>query len=185
MALYYRPVPRNSPGALAAALERSSGISTEEQLLEMLVRDWSIGQRDGRSVTLMHFEIDSWADYLEIFGRGASDNVLRQVGRTIASVMKRASDVVARAGQGGFLVLGVAMEADAALHFADQIVSRIRSLSIHHPRSVTGKFLTVSAGVVTAQPPRGASHATMLAATQVAVGEATAGGGNRAIRGEI
>jgi diguanylate cyclase (GGDEF)-like protein len=185
MALYYRPVPRNSPGALAAALERSSGISTEEQLLEMLVRDWSIGQRDGRSVTLMHFEIDSWADYLEIFGRGASDNVLRQVGRTIASVMKRASDVVARSGQGGFLVLGVSMEADAALSFADQIVARIRSLSIHHPRSVTGKFLTVSAGVVTAQPPRGASHTTMLGATQVAVGEATAGGGNRAIRGEI
>jgi diguanylate cyclase (GGDEF)-like protein len=185
MALYYRPVPRTSPGALAAALERSSGVSTEEQLLEMLVRDWSIGQRDGRSVTLMHFEIDSWADYLEIFGRGASDNVLRQVGRTIASVMKRASDVVARAGQGGFLVLGVAMEADAALRFADQIVSRIRSLSIHHPRSVTGKFLTVSAGVVTAQPPRGASHTTMLAATHVAVGEAKSGGGNRAIRGEI
>jgi diguanylate cyclase (GGDEF)-like protein len=185
MALYYRPVPRTSPGALAAALERSSGVSTEEQLLEMLVRDWSIGQRDGRSVTLMHFEIDSWADYLEIFGRGASDNVLRQVGRTIASVMKRASDVVARAGQGGFLVLGVAMEADAALRFADQIVSRIRSLSIHHPRSVTGKFLTVSAGVVTVRPPREASHATILAATQVAVGEAKSGGGNRAIRGEV
>jgi len=185
MALYYRPVPRTSPGALAAALERSSGVSTEEQLLEMLVRDWSIGQRDGRSVTLMHFEIDSWADYLEIFGRGASDNVLRQIGRTIASVMKRASDVVARAGQGGFLVLGVAMEADAALRFADQIVSRIRSLSVHHPRSVTGKFLTVSAGVVTVQPPRGASHTTMLAATQAAVDEAKSGGGNRAIRGEV
>ena len=185
MALYYRPVPRNSPGALAAALERSSGLSTEEQLLEMLVRDWSIGQRDGRSVTLMHFEIDSWADYLEIFGRGASDNVLRQVGRTIAAVMKRASDVVARAGQGGFLVLGVSMEADAALRFAEQIVARIRSLSIHHPRSVTGKFLTVSAGVVTAQPPRGASHALMQEATQVAMGEAQASGGNRAVRGEI
>ena len=185
MALYYRPVPRTSPGALAAALERSSGVSTEEQLLEMLVRDWSIGQRDGRSVTLMHFEIDSWAEYLEIFGRGASDNALRQVGRTIASVMKRASDVVARSVPGGFLVLGVAMEADAALGFADQIASRIRSLSIHHPRSVTGKFLTVSAGVVTAQPPRGASHTVMLAATQLAMGEAKASGGNRAIRGEI
>ena len=158
MALYYRPVPRSSPGVLAAALERSSGLSTEEQLLEMLARDWSIGQRDGRTVTLMHFEIDSWAEYLEIFGRSASDNVLRQVGRTIASVMKRASDVVARSGPGGFLVLGVSMEADAALGFADQIVARIRSLSIHHPRSGTGRFLTVSAGAVTAQPPRGVSH---------------------------
>jgi len=185
VALYYRPVPRSSPGVLAAALERSSGISTEEQLLEMLARDWSIGQRDGRTVTLMHFEIDSWAEYQEIFGRSASDNVLRQVGRTIASVMKRASDVVARSGQGGFLVLGVSMEADAALSFADQIAARIRSLSIHHPRSGTGKFLTVSAGAVTAQPPRGASHAALLEASRVAVGQARSNGGNCAVRGEI
>ena len=41
------------------------------------------------------------------------------------------------------------------------------------------------AAPATAQPPRGASHALMLGATQVAVGEATASGGNRAIRGEI
>lgn len=185
IALYYRPVPRNSPGVLAAALERSSGLSTEDQLIEMLGRDWSIGQRDGRCVTLMHFEIDSWPEYLEIFGRSASDNLLRQVGRTIASIMKRASDVVARSGGGGFLVLGVAMDADAAHAFADQIVARIRSLSLHHPRSSTGRFLTVSAGVVTAQPPRGISHRTIVEASHAAVAQAKGRGGNCAVRGEL
>jgi diguanylate cyclase (GGDEF)-like protein len=185
IALYYRPVPRTSPGVLAAAIERSSGLSTEEQLLEMLGRDWSIGQRDGRRVTLMHFEIDSWPEYLEIFGRSASDNLLRQVGRTIASVMKRASDVVARSGAGGFLVLGVAMEPAAAHGFAEQIVSRVRSLALHHPRSSTGRFLTVSAGVVTVQPPRDVGHLPLLDASRVAVGEAIRRGGNCAVRGEL
>lgn len=185
VALYYRPLPRNSPGALAAALERSSGLSTEEQLLEMLGRDWSIGQRDGRCVTLMHFEIDSWPEYLEIFGRSAADNVLRQVGRTIAAIMKRASDVVARSGQGGFLVLGVAMEPGAAHGFAEQIVARIRSLAIHHPRSATGRFLTVSAGVVTVEPPRGVSHVAMVEASHAAVSDAKGIGGNRAVRREL
>lgn len=185
VALYYRPVPRTSPGVLAAAIERSSGLSTEEQLLEMLGRDWSIGQRDGRRVTLMHFEIDSWPEYLEIFGRSASDNLLRQVGRTIASVMKRASDVVARSGAGGFLVLGVAMEPAAAHAFAEQIVSRVRSLALHHPRSSTGRFLTVSVGVVTAQPPRDVDHLPLLEASRVAVGEARRRGGNCAVRGEL
>jgi diguanylate cyclase (GGDEF)-like protein len=185
IALYYRPVPRTSPGVLAAAIERSSGLSTEEQLLEMLGRDWSIGQRDGRCVTLMHFEIDSWAEYLEIFGRSASDNLLRQVGRTIASVMKRASDVVARSGAGGFLVLGVTMEPAAAHGFAEQIVSRVRSLALHHPRSATGRFLTVSAGVVTARPPREIGHTRLLEATHAAVGEAKARGGNCAVRSEL
>lgn len=185
VALYYRPVPRTSPGVLAAALERSSGLSTEDQLLEMLARDWSIGQRDGRHVTLMHFEIDCWTEYQEVFGRSACDNLLRQIGRTIASIMKRASDVVARTGSGGFLVLGVAMEPEAAHAFGDQIVTRVRSLSIHHPRSTTGRFLTVSAGVVTANPPRGAESTAMLAATHAAVARAQDTGGNRAVRGEL
>jgi diguanylate cyclase (GGDEF)-like protein len=185
IALYYRPVARTSPGALAAALERSSGVSSEEHLLDMLNRDWSIGQRDGRAVTLMRFEIDAWAEYREIFGRSASDNVLRQVGRTIATVTKRASDVVARTAADEFLVLGVSMEPAAALGFAEQILGRIRSLSVHHPRSSSGRFLTVSAGVVTCSPPRDRGADVLVVATTNALHLARSAGGNRAVRGEL
>ena len=185
VALYYRPVARTSPGALAAALERSSGVSSEEHLLDMLNRDWSIGQRDGRNVTLMRFEIDAWAEYREIFGRGASENVLRQVGRTIAAVTKRASDVVAKTATDEFLVLGVSMDAAAALGFAEQILARVRSLSVHHPRSSTGRFLTVSAGVVTVAPPREQPVDVLVRATTNALHVARSTGGNRAVRGEL
>jgi diguanylate cyclase (GGDEF)-like protein len=185
VALYYRLVPRNAAGALAAAVERSSGLSTEEHLLDLLGRDWSIGQRDGRTVTLMHFEIDGWSDYRDVFGRSASDNVLRQVGRTIATITKRASDVVAKTDDDHFLVLGVAMDADCAFGFADQIVARIRALSIHHPRSPTGRFLSVSVGVVTVCPPRSTSHEAIIAAASRAVNLARSSGGNRAVSGEI
>jgi diguanylate cyclase (GGDEF)-like protein len=185
VALYYRPAARTSPGALAAALERSSGLSSEEHLLDMLTRDWSIGQRDGRTVTLMRFEIDAWAEYREIFGRSASENVLRQVGRTIATVTKRASDVVARTATDEILVLGVSMEPDAALGFAEQILSRIRILSVHHPRSTSGRFLSVSAGVVTASPPRDRGADAIVLATTNALHLARSSGGNRAVRGEM
>lgn len=183
LALYYRPLPRSSPGALAAAIERASGLSTEQHLLDMLARDWSIGQRDGRTVTLMRFEVDSWAEYVEVFGRSASDNVLRQLGRTISTVTRRASDVVARTGSGGFLVLGVTMEGGAALGFAEQIVARIRSLAIHHPRSATGRFLTVSGGVATLEPPREHASAMIVDAATAALERAQLSGGNRAVRG--
>jgi diguanylate cyclase (GGDEF)-like protein len=185
IALYYRPQPRTAPGALSATLERSSGVSTEEHLLGMLARDWSIGQRDGRTVTLMRFGIDSWSEYQEVFGRGSCDNVSRQVGRTIASVTRRASDVVARTGSGEFMVLGVSMEPDAALGFVEQIVARVRSLSIHHPRSGTGKFLTVSAGVVTVAPPRDQPSTKLVDAAAAALHRARESGGNRAVRGEL
>jgi diguanylate cyclase (GGDEF)-like protein len=183
VALYYRPVAKNSAGVLAAAMERTSGLSTEEHLLDLLNRDWSIGQRDGRTVTLMRFEIDSWQEYQEIFGRGLSDTMLRQVGRTIAAVTKRASDVVARTGRDGFLVLGVGMDAECAFGFAEQIVARVRALAIHHPRSATGRFLTVSAGVVTVSPPRDSGSDTIVAASAVALEMARSSGGNRAHRG--
>jgi diguanylate cyclase (GGDEF)-like protein len=120
-----------------------------------------------------------------VFGRSASDNLLRQVGRTIASVTKRASDVVARTGAGGFIVLGVSMDPAAAYAFADQIVGRLRALALHHPRSTSGRFVTVSAGVVTASPPRGISQDVLLEATRAALGRARAAGGNQAVRGEI
>lgn len=185
VALYYRPVPKNAAGALAAALERTSGLSTEEHLLDLLGRDWSIGQRDGRTVTLMRFEIDSWQEYQDTFGRGVSENVLRQVGRTIGAVTRRASDVVARCGRDGFLVLGIGMDADCALGFAERIVARVRALSVHHPRSATGRFLTVSAGVITVSPPRDVGCQAIVDSSARALELARAGGGNRAFRASL
>ena len=134
---YYRPLPRSAPGALAAALDRSSGLSTPEHLLEVLRRDWSIGQRDGRTLTLMRFDVDACRDYLEVFGRSASENVLRQVGRTIASAMRRTSDVVARFGDDEFMLLGVSMEADArrAARRADRSTASARSRSTTRGRA--------------------------------------------------
>ena len=114
LALYFRPLPRAGTGALAAAVDRSSGLSTPEHLHEVLRRDWSIGQRDGRPLTLMHFDVDAYREYFEVFGRGATDNVLRQLGRTIGSAMRRASDVVARFGDDEFVALCVQMDPGGA-----------------------------------------------------------------------
>lgn len=185
LALHYRPVPRSAPGALAAAVDRSSGLCTPEHLVEVLRRDWAIAQRDGRTLTLMRIDVDACRDYLEVFGRGATENVLRQVGRTIAEAMRRSSDVVARLADDDFAVLGVSMEPRRALEHAEQIVRRVRSLAILHPRSRTGRYLTVSAGVVTAVAPRAVGSEALFEATQRALTEAKAQGGNRALAGTL
>lgn len=185
LALYYRPLPRSAPGALAAAVDRSSGLSTPEHLLEVLRRDWSIAQRDGRPLTIMRFDLDAYRDYHDVFGRGATENVLRQVGRTIASAMRRTSDIVARVDDDEFLVLGVSMEQEAAYHHAEHILGRIRALAIHHPRSRTSRFMTVSVGVATVVPPRDCACEALLEATQKALAEAKKDGGNRVVRGEL
>lgn len=185
LALHYRPLARSAPGALAAAVDRTSGLSTPEHLLEVLRRDWSIGQRDGRTITLMRFDLDAYREYHEVFGRGAAENVLRQVGRTIGSAMRRMSDVVSRFGDDEFVVLGVAMEPSGAISHAENILSRVRALAIHHPRSRTGRYLTMSAGVVTAVPSRARSCEALLEAAQQALERAKAAGGNQVASSEI
>ena len=185
LALHYRPLPRSAPGALAAAVDRSSGLSTPEHLMEVLRRDWSIAQRDGRTLTVMHIDVDGCRDYLEVFGRSATDNMLRQVGRTIASAMRRTSDIVARLANDEFLLLGVSMEEGRAREHAEHIAGRIRALAIHHPRSRTGRYLTVSVGVVTVVPPRDRGSEALLGAAQRALVSAKERGGNSVIAGTI
>lgn len=176
-ALFYRPVAR-TPGAVV--VDRG-GLSTPEHLIEVLRRDWSIAQRDGRALTLMRFDVDGGRDYLEVFGRGATENVLRQVGRTIAAAMRRTSDVVARFADGEFVVLALSMEPERGHAHAELIVGRVRDLAILHPRSPTGRYLTVSAGVVNTVAPRGVGCEALLEAAQRAVSVARSRGGNRAV----
>jgi diguanylate cyclase (GGDEF)-like protein len=185
LALHYRPLARSAPGALAAAVDRTSGLSTPEHLLEVLRRDWSVGQRDGRAITLMRFDLDAYREYYEVFGRVATENVLRQVGRTIGSAMRRLSDVVARFGDDEFVVLGVAMEPPGAILHAESILARVRALAIHHPRSRTGRYLTMSAGVVTAVPSRTSGCEALLDAAQQALARAKQAGGNQVAKGEL
>jgi diguanylate cyclase (GGDEF)-like protein len=182
LAMYYRPLQRV---AAATAVDRASGLATAEHLLETLRRDWSIGQRDGRTVTLLRLDVDGCREYREVFGQSATDNVLRQIGRTIAATMRRASDVVARFGDDEFVALGVAMEPPSASAFAETILGRIRALAIHHPRSRTGRFMTLSAGVVTAVPPRGRDCEVLLEAAQRALERAKHAGGNRVEDGDV
>ncbi|MFO1407236.1 MAG: diguanylate cyclase [Steroidobacteraceae bacterium] len=182
LAMHYRPFQRS--GA-APSVDRASGLATPEHLFDTLRRDWSVGQRDGRRLTVMRFDVDASRDYHEVFGRVATENVLRQVGRTIASAMRRTSDVVARTGDDEFVAYGLSMEQGSACAYAESILARVRSLAIHHPRSRTGRYLTVSAGVATSVPPRDRDHAALLEAAHRALKAAKEAGGNRVVGGEI
>jgi diguanylate cyclase (GGDEF)-like protein len=159
-------------------LDRATVLATPEHLLEVLRRDWSAAQRDHRPITIMRFDVDAYRGYQDVFGRMATENVMRQVGRTISSAMRRVSDVVARFGDDEFVVLGLSMDREAACHHAEIILSRIRALAIHHPRSQTGRYLTASAGVATGVPKRNSHSDSILDAATKALLAAKGDGGN-------
>jgi diguanylate cyclase (GGDEF)-like protein len=174
----HRPAFDGTQPVPVLGLERGTVLSTPEHLVEVLRRDWSVAQRDSRPVTVMRFDVDGYRGYQDVFGRMASENVMRQVGRTISSAMRRLSDVVARFGDDEFVVLGVSMDKEAACHHAEMILGRIRALAIHHPRSQTGRYLTASAGVATGVPGRDSQCDAILEAATKALLDAKGEGGN-------
>jgi diguanylate cyclase (GGDEF)-like protein len=116
----------------------------------------------------------------------AADNVLRQIGKTIARAMRRTSDVVARFDDDEFVVLGVSMEPPSAVSHAEQILGRVRASSrFITPRSPTGRYLTMSCGIVTSAAGRSSECESILEAAAKALLKAKTDGGNRVVGGEL
>ena len=187
LVVFYRPIPKLAFETTQAlpSLATNSGLATREHLMEVLRRDWSIAQRDGRQLTVMRFDLDAFRTYIEIYGRMAADNVLRQVAKTIISSMRRTSDLVARFDDDEFVVLVVSMEPPSALSHAEQILGRVRALAVHHPRSPTGRYLTMSCGIVTGTPGRNPDCESILETASKALLKAKTDGGNRVVGGEL
>ena len=160
--------------------DRLTGLKSRAFFDDLLSREWSICQREQRSVTMFLFDLDFFDAYNETFGRRAGDSCLRMVARVIRSSFKRGGDVVARYEGQRFGCFATAMEAAPAVLFADVICRRVRDLCIHHPRSPGGRYVTVSCGVATVAPDKGTELSELLFACEAALSRAKSAGGSSA-----
>ena len=148
---------RERPGAaggLSSWLreDRLSGLCSRAYFEQLLHRDWLIGLREGRPLTLLAFDIDELASYNETYGRAAGDACIRRVAGVIGASFRRGSDLVAR-WQGGCLVALVRnSDADLVPAFASAVAQKVLDQHIHHPRARREKFICVSVGAATVTP---------------------------------
>jgi diguanylate cyclase (GGDEF)-like protein/PAS domain S-box-containing protein len=137
--------------------DRVTGLSSRPWLDELLEREWLIARREERPLTLVLFDVDAMGLYNDTFGKAAGDACLKRIARTIAGAFRRGSDVVAcwdggiiavlAAHRDGFSVAGV-------VEHAQSTVRKVAEMRVHHPRSPTQKFVTVTAGLATVFPQR-------------------------------
>jgi diguanylate cyclase (GGDEF)-like protein/PAS domain S-box-containing protein len=145
--------------------DRVSGVSSKAWFEELLGREWQAARREGRMLTLMLFDIDALGSYNDTFGRGAGDACIRRIARGIAGSFRRGTDVVGRWSEAGIAVLAVhrnAAELAPIIRHADVTLQRIAEMRVHHPRSPLQKYVTVTAGLASAQPGRDEDLATRL-----------------------
>ncbi len=131
-----------------------TGLLNGSAFADVFEHDWAVAAREEGKLSLVTFTLQDFDAYLEVFGRHAADSCLRRVGQAIRRCLRRASDVVARPDGQRFVVLSHATDEDGVRGFAGKISIAVRELGLHHPRSNSSKFVTVSYDVSLADVSR-------------------------------
>jgi two-component system chemotaxis family response regulator WspR len=137
-----------------------TGLLNEAAFREVLAHDWAVAAREHSSLALVAFQVDEFSAYLDVFGRHATDSCLRRVAQAIKRCLRRASDVAARIDDAKMLVLAHASSEENVGEFAEKIASAVRELGLHHPRSKSARFVSVSYRVAVTAAQDGDAGAT-------------------------
>ena len=121
-----------------------TGLLNRRAFEDVFEHDWAVAAREDGKLSLVTFALEEFDAYLEVFGRHATDSCLRRVGQAIRRCLRRASDVAARPDGNRFIVLSHASDEAGVRDFAGRICTAVRELGLHHPRSGSSKFVTVS-----------------------------------------
>ncbi len=164
--------------------DKLTGLLRRTYFDELVKRDWSVAQRESRRLSLLLFDLDCYAQYKDVFGASGADQSLRRISRAIGGCFRRASDVCGRFDHDQIAVLATGLDLSQAAKLAAAVVSRVRDLGIHHPRSNVSRFVTASAGVVSLVPAHDAAPESLYQAALTALGNAKALGKNRVVSQE-
>lgn len=124
-----------------------TGLLNEKSFNEVLAHDWAVAGREKSCLALVSLSLDDFDAYLEVFGRHAADSCQRRVAQAVRRCLRRASDVAAKVRHKDvdyLVVLSHASDEDGVREFAQSIAASVRELGLHHPRSRTARFVTVS-----------------------------------------
>ena len=124
-----------------------TGLLNAKAFRNVLDHDWAVAKRERSSLALVAFSLDDFEKYREVFGRHAADTCQRRVAQAVRRCLRRASDVAARVNSENgdrLVVLSHSSDEAGVRDFALRIASSVRELGLHHPRSKTERFVTVS-----------------------------------------
>lgn len=126
----------------------------------------------GPAVAVFLVDVIDLAAYNDTFGRPAGDALLKRIGTVLGAAFRRSSDVIARWDGGTFAAIANGMEEARVLEHAETLRSKVRDLSIHHPRSRLGRYVNVSVAVAVAPAGAGGALDKLLDEALAALGQA-------------
>ena len=172
---------------LSAARARLELLASEDPLTllpnrrvfdEALNTAWSACARAGQPLSVALLDIDLFKAYNDHYGHPAGDACLQQVANVLKRVVRRRTDLVARYGGEEFLLLLPQTDEAGAELFAERVRAAIEEAALPHAASSVAACVTVSIGVVTAQPDAVSLPERLFFAADAALYEAKGEGRN-------
>ncbi|MEW6322364.1 MAG: diguanylate cyclase [Acidobacteriota bacterium] len=137
-----------------ATVDGLTGISNHRHFRDFLEAEWRRAMRDHAALSVVMIDIDYFKAYNDGFGHQAGDSCLKRVAEKLAQGVGRPGDLVARYGGEEFVAVLGDTDADGAVALAERLRGHIEDLRIPHPRSLCGRWVTVSCGAATTFPTR-------------------------------
>ncbi len=146
-----------------------------EQVLRIEVRR---ADRAGVSLGLVVADLDDFAAFNAVQGRGEGDEALRRAGGALRDAFQRAGEVCARLGDDLFAMVLPATDGADAQRAGERARETVESLGIAHPSSDTADRLTVSVGIAVHEPRSGLSSEALLNVAMEGLDQSRKAGGN-------
>ncbi|WP_166246185.1 sensor domain-containing diguanylate cyclase [Paenibacillus turpanensis] len=131
-----------------------TGLSNRRLFDEAYEQAWEECGREGKPLSLIVFDIDSFKIYNDTYGHLKGDECLKHVADVLQQLFRGRKDcLVARYGGEEFVVLAPGQSWDFTAELAERIRSRIVSLKIPHEfTKASTNVVTISAGVASTFP---------------------------------
>jgi len=154
-----------------------TGVANHRLYAETLTREWARAIREQTPISIVMVDIDRFKLLNDSDGHQAGDECLRQVAQSLARALRRPTDLLARYGGEEFVAILPGSDAAGASAVAERLRQAVEGLGL--PNRGTGGLVTVSIGVASAVPRRGASAEALVESADHAMYLAKDAGRNR------
>jgi len=175
----HRYILRAEPEEIPAGSDALTDLASDRCFRLNLDRAWRRDWRSRSPISLIVLNIDHFAQFNHLYGRGAGDDCLRRIARTIQGALYRPDDLAAHRGSGEFAVLLSATNHSGACVVAERLRSKVLDSAIPHAGSSAGPNVTISLGVATAIPGSDQALDDLIATAERALSQAKLRGRNQ------
>ncbi|UOA08210.1 diguanylate cyclase [Methylobacter sp. S3L5C] len=131
-----------------AMIDALTLIPNHRRFDETLVSEWRRAMRDKTSLSLLEINVDYFKGYIDEYGYGIGDILLKMLAITLAKNLERPGDFIARYNNDTFMVILPDADEKTALQIAEGLRESVEKLGVVHIDSTAG-FVTISVGVAT------------------------------------